>query len=241
MKTVFVSDLHLHGDRPQAIEAFVRLLGDLPGHASALYILGDLFEFWIGDDAPLPAYGDALEALRRADAEGLPVHFMHGNRDFLVGTQFARDTGCRIMTDPTVVDIAGEPVLLMHGDTLCSDDTDYQEFRRLVRDPRWQRTFLGEPLEKRLEIAKVYRGESMKRTREKPMEIMDVAQQAVVDAVKRHRVRYLVHGHTHRPGVHDLVVDGRAVRRIVLGDWHEHGSVLEWDDNGFELKTIPLT
>lgn len=241
MNAAFISDLHLHGDRPEAIEAFKAFLGELPGRASALYILGDLFEFWIGDDVPLPAYLDALEALRRAGESGLPLYFMHGNRDFLIGDGFEQATGCRILADPAVVDLGGEPVLLMHGDTLCTDDTEYQQFRRQVRDPQWQRVFLSQPLERRLEIARAYRNESVKRTGEKAMEIMDVAQRAVEDAMTRHRVRYLIHGHTHRPAVHDLVVRDRPAQRIVLGDWYDQGSVLEWNDGGFELKTLPLT
>jgi len=241
MSTVFISDLHLHGDRPEAIGAFRAFLQELPERASALYILGDLFEFWIGDDAPLPAYLDVIQALRDAAATGLPVHFMHGNRDFLLGERFAQTTGCTLLPDPTVIDLNGEPILLMHGDTLCTDDTEYQQFRRQVRDPQWQQVFLGQPLERRLEIAQAYRGESMKRTSEKSMEIMDVTQSAVEEAVARHGVRYLIHGHTHRPGVHDFTVGERQVKRIVLGDWHEQGSALEWTDSGFELKTLPLT
>ncbi len=241
MNVVFISDLHLHGDRPEAIEAFKGFLRDLPERASALYILGDLFEFWIGDDAPLPAYLDVLEALRRAGAAGLPMYFMHGNRDFLIGARFEQATGCRILPDPTVIEIGDEPVLLMHGDTLCTGDTDYQQFRRQVRDPQWQQVFLGQPLEKRIEIAKFYRGESIKRTSEKAMEIMDVAQPAVEEAMAGHQVRYLVHGHTHRPAIHDFNLQGRPAQRIVLGDWYDQGSMLEWTDSGFELKTLALT
>ena len=241
MTAVFISDLHLHGDRPEAIEAFKGFLRDLPERASVLYILGDLFEFWIGDDAPLPAYVDVLEALRRACAAGLPVYFMHGNRDFLIGARFEQATGCRILPDPTVIEIGDEPVLLMHGDTLCTDDTDYQQFRRQVRDPQWQQVFLGQPLEKRIEIARFYRGESLKRTSEKSMEIMDVAQPAVEEAMAGHQVRYLVHGHTHRPAIHDFNLQGRPAQRIVLGDWYDQGSMLEWTDSGLELKTLALT
>lgn len=242
MKAAFISDLHLHDDRPQATRAFFGFLDGASRRAEALYILGDLFEFWIGDDAPLPSYADVITALRGASDRGLSLYFMHGNRDFLIGERFAETTGCRILNDPTTIELHNhEPVLLMHGDTLCTDDVEYQEYRRLVRDPRWQREFLALTPEKRLETARHYRGESMKRTAGKSAAIMDVSQQAVVEAMTRHRVSYLIHGHTHRPGIHDFSIDGNTARRIVLGDWYEQGSVLEWGEGGFELKTLALT
>jgi UDP-2,3-diacylglucosamine hydrolase len=240
MKTLFISDLHLHQQRPEGIAAFTRFMDGLPGHAAALYILGDLFEFWIGDDTPLPGYVTVMEAMRRAADRGLPVYFMHGNRDFLIGEDFAAATGCSLLTDPATVEVAQTPVLLMHGDTLCTDDTEYQAFRRQVRDPQWQQKFLAMPPQKRVEMALAYRSESMKRSGEKSTEIMDVAPAAVTAAMEDAGVSYLIHGHTHRPGIHRLDVEGRQAQRIVLGDWYEQGSVLEWTDQGFELKTLPL-
>jgi len=241
VKALFISDLHLHDERPAGIAAFTRFVDGLAGQADALYILGDLFEFWIGDDTPLPGYITVMETMRRATDRGLPVFFMHGNRDFLIGAQFAIATGCRILPDPTVIELDHHPVLLMHGDTLCTDDTEYQQFRRQVRDPNWQGMFLAQPAEKRLEIAHAYRSESMKRTGEKAMEIMDVSQRAVEEALLEHHVDCLIHGHTHRPGVHRFTLAGQAVRRIVLGDWYQQGSVLEWDGTDFELTPLPLT
>ncbi len=241
MKTAFISDLHLHDERPAGIAAFTRFVDALAGRAAGLYILGDLFEFWIGDDAPLPGYVSVMETLRRATDRGLAVFFMHGNRDFLIGERFATATGCRLLADPTVIDLDHQPVLLMHGDTLCADDTEYQQFRRRVRDPEWQTTFLSQPAERRLEIAHEYRGESVKRTGEKSALIMDVSQWAVEEAMMTHHVDCLIHGHTHRPGVHRFTLGGRAVRRIVLGDWYEQGSVLEWNGSDFEQTPLPLT
>lgn len=240
MKTLFISDLHLHEQRPAGIDAFTRFMEGLPGQADALYILGDLFEFWIGDDAPLPGYATVMESMRRAADRGLPMYFMHGNRDFLIGAGFAAATGCSLLTDPTIVELGQTPVLLMHGDTLCTDDTEYQAFRRQVRDPQWQQTFLALPPQQRIEMALAYRSESMKRSGEKSMEIMDVAPTAVTAALEDAGVSHLIHGHTHRPGVHDFEAGDRPARRIVLGDWYEQGSVLEWTDRGFELVTLPL-
>ena len=241
MKTLFISDLHLHDERPAGIAAFTRFAEGLPGRAAALYILGDLFEFWIGDDAPLPGYVTVMETLRRITDRGLPVYFMHGNRDFLIGEGFAAATGCGLLQDPTVIGLDHQPVLLMHGDTLCTDDEEYQQFRRQVHDPMWQATFLDQAAEKRLETALAYRAESRKRIGDKPMEIMDVSQRSVEEVMTAHHVTCLIHGHTHRPGVQCFDLGGRAARRIVLGDWYDQGSVLEWSDQTFELKTLPLS
>jgi UDP-2,3-diacylglucosamine hydrolase len=241
MSTFFISDLHLHEQRPAGISAFSRFMEGLTGRAAALYILGDLFEFWIGDDAPLPGYEAVIATLRRATDRGLPVYFMHGNRDFLIGAQFASATGCRLLPDPIVIDLDHRTVLLMHGDTLCTDDTDYQQFRSQVRNPHWQAEFLALPAAARLEIARRYRAESMKRTGEKAMEIMDVSQRSVDAAMASHHVACLIHGHTHRPGIHRFTQNGQTVQRIVLGDWYEQGSVLEWTGTDFELSGLPLT
>lgn len=240
MKTLFISDLHLDEDRPQITQAFIRFLNSLAPNDTTLYILGDLFEFWIGDDAPLPAYRMVMEAFAAATGNGLPVYFMHGNRDFLIGQEFAAASGCSIIPDPTVIELHGETALLMHGDTLCTDDIEYQQFRHRVRDPQWQQAVLSRPADERLEMARSYREQSIKGMQHKDMAIMDVSAAAVDEALRRHGTRYLIHGHTHRPDIHDLTVDDRQVQRIVLGDWYEQGSVLEFNDQGFELKTLDL-
>ena len=228
MPTFFISDLHLDDARPQITDLFVRFLGHEARGADALYILGDLFESWIGDDE------DTLLAMRVADAlrglhdVGVPIYFMHGNRDFLLGASYAERSGMRLLADPTIIDLHGERTLLMHGDTLCTDDSEYQKFRTLVRNPTWQTQFLAKPLAERRAFAAQARGESRKRTAMKAAEIMDVNQNAVESAMRTHAVRRLIHGHTHRPATHRFDLDGQAAERIVLGDWYEQSSVLTW-------------
>jgi len=235
---LFISDLHLHADRPAGIELFLRFMRTEASSASALYILGDLFEAWIGDDDSDPAHAPIIEALAELSVRDVPVYFMHGNRDFLIGREFAAASGCRLLHEWHVAEIEGQRVLLTHGDLLCTDDTPYQELRRLVRDPAWQRDFLARPLDERRAIADSLRERSRTETAAKPAEIMDVNDVAVDAAMRTHDVRLLLHGHTHRPRVHDLTVDGRAAQRIVLGAWYEHGSVVRWDERGFELATL---
>jgi len=163
---------------------------------------------------------------------------MHGNRDFLLGEQFARQSGCHLLPDPTVIELNGERTLLMHGDTLCTDDLEYQQFRSDVRNPEAQRQFLALPLAKRIEVATLYRTESRKRSRNKTEEIMDVNQQAVIDAMHDHDVQQMIHGHTHRPATHQFSVNGHEHRRIVLGDWYQQGSLLSCDANGCQLEVL---
>jgi len=228
MPTLFISDLHLDDTRPQITDLFARFLAREARGADALYILGDLFESWIGDDedATLATrVADALRGLRDGD---VPIYFMHGNRDFLLGANYAERTGMTLLADPTIIDLHGERTLLMHGDTLCTDDLDYQKFRTLVRNPAWQTQFLAKPLAERRVFAAQARGESRKQTAMKPAEIMDVNQNAVASAMRTHDVRRLIHGHTHRPATHRFDLDGQAAERIVLGDWYEQSSVLTW-------------
>jgi UDP-2,3-diacylglucosamine hydrolase len=228
MSTLFISDLHLDDSRPRIVELFTRFLADEAGKAQALYILGDLFESWIGDDddAPLPAR--VASALSKLKEGGVPVYFMHGNRDFLLGQNYAAKAGMTVLPDPSVITLDAEQVLLMHGDTLCTDDVEYQKFRTLVRDPRWQHTFLGKSLGERREFAEQARGESRKHTSSARPEIMDVNAAAVEAAMRKHSVRRLIHGHTHRPATHELMLDGQSAERIVLGDWYEQSSVVTW-------------
>ncbi|WP_202843007.1 UDP-2,3-diacylglucosamine diphosphatase [Luteimonas saliphila] len=243
MTTLFVSDLHLDPARPEITRLFGDFLQGEARGADALYILGDLFEAWVGDDDPSPAGVFVAERLRALADAGVPVFFQHGNRDFLVGQAYARRAGMRILPDPAVVVVGGEPVLLSHGDLLCTDDAAYQAFRAQTRDPAWQQQFLAQSLEARIAFASQARAASMARQgdlkRDGTMEtITDVAAATVEDLFLRYGVAIAIHGHTHRPGIHALSVAGRACRRIVLGDWYRQGSVLRADETGFHLATL---
>jgi len=239
LTTLFISDLHLSGERPAIIRLFLEFLRAEAARAAALYILGDLFEYWLGDEAAEePGVRPLIEGLTALTGSGVPVHVMHGNRDFLLGERFARTTGCRLLAEPAVIELGGEPTLLLHGDTLCTDDTDYQKFRALVREPGWVRQFLSKTVPERLKVVQELRALSQHAMSAKSMEIMDVNQQAVENAMRAAGVRHLIHGHTHRPGTHDFTLDGEHARRIVLGDWYEQGSVLECGANSCLLRTL---
>jgi len=228
MTTLFISDLHLDETRPQIVELFTRFLTREARGADALYILGDLFESWIGDDDDGALPERVAQALRTLRDSGVPIYFMHGNRDFLLDADYAERAGLTLLADPNVVDLHGERTLLMHGDTLCTDDTAYQEFRAVVRNPDWQKQFRARSLSERHAFAAQARAESVKHTAGAKPEIMDVNQGAVVAAMRKHAVRMLIHGHTHRPATHRFNLDGQAAERIVLGDWYEQSSVLTW-------------
>jgi len=236
---LFISDLHLSPERPAISALFLDFLRGRARQATALYILGDLFEYWIGDDlAGNPEVAPLLAALRELTASGVPVYVMHGNRDFLLGAGFEQATGCRLLPDPSVIDLYGERVLLMHGDTLCTDDVEYQKFRAMVRDPRWVRQFLDKSVPERLAMVREVREVSKTATATKKPEIMDVNPAAVQAAFRQHGVRHLIHGHTHRPGEHRLSLDGAEVQRTVLGDWYEQGSVLTCTADRCTLETL---
>jgi UDP-2,3-diacylglucosamine hydrolase len=178
--------------------------------------------------------------LHELNAQGTALYFMHGNRDFLIGADFAARSGCTLLADPTLIDLYGTPTLLMHGDTLCTDDTDYQKFRRMVRDPHWQRDFLARPLAVRREIARAARAESAAHTAGTAYEIMDANNAAVMHALRTHQVTQIIHGHTHRPAVHNLELDGAPACRIVLGDWYQQGSVLRCNAESCRLESLPV-
>ena len=241
--SLFVSDLHLDASRPRATALFLDFLRGEARQAQALYILGDLFEAWIGDDAD-DALADAVRAaLRELTGAGVPVWVMRGNRDFLLGPDFARDTGARLLADPAVVLLDGEPTLLMHGDQLCTDDEAYQAFRRQVRDPAWSEAFLDQSLAARRAFADKARAasgehQSTLKAQGALEAITDANADTVAATMARYGVRRLIHGHTHRPAVHALEVAGRPARRIVLGDWYEQGSVLRVDADGVELAAL---
>ena len=235
--TLFISDLHLSADRPALTALFLVFLRERAPRAETLYILGDLFEVWLGDDAVHPAYHPVLSALRELAARR-PVYVMHGNRDFLLGNAFAQASGCRLLADPSVIDLNGERTLLMHGDVLCTDDVEYQQFRAHVRNPETQQQFLAMTIEQRIAMARQFRDASRERSRYKTEEIMDVNQEAVAAVMRAHDVRQFIHGHTHRPAIHRFTLDGREARRIVLGDWYEQGSVLVCDEAGCRLEVL---
>ena len=239
MTRLFVSDLHLEAGAPEAVEQFLKFMRTQAAEAEALYILGDLFEVWVGDDDPDPAKGRVCEALRTLTSSGVGCFVLHGNRDFLIGREFCRRTGARLLADPVVVDLYGERVLLTHGDALCTDDHSYQELRSTVRTPEWQRRFLGLPLSDRELIANQARAGSKEHTAKTVPNIMDVNEDAVSTAYRATRVRRIIHGHTHRPGVHDTSIEGESAQRMVLGAWYEQGSYIRYDKGRYELCTLP--
>jgi len=225
---LFISDLHLSEERAAANERFIAFLEEQARGASALYILGDFFEYWIGDDdleAPFNAVVAGL--LRGLARHGVPVFLMHGNRDFLLGEGFCRATGAVLLPDPSVVEVGGEQTLLAHGDTLCTDDHEYQAWRQVARSGEWQREFLARPRAERRSMILGLREKSKAVIQAKPAEIMDVNDGAVVQALRSHGVRRLVHGHTHRGGRHEHDVDGLRCERWVLPDWYGPGGYLE--------------
>ena len=238
MATLFISDLHLEADRPEIGEQFLAFLAGPAREADALYILGDLFEAWVGDDDPSPYYAGMKEAIRELSSSGVPVYFMHGNRDFMIGERFAAETGVTLLPDPHPVELYGEKVLLSHGDYLCTDDVEYQKVRAMTRNPEWQAMMMSKSLEERLAFARQAREQSQARSASMTEEIADVNEDAVEAAIREHGVEILLHGHTHRPAVHPFHVDERPVHRIVLGDWYEQGSMVEWDEDGPRLEEL---
>jgi UDP-2,3-diacylglucosamine hydrolase len=225
---LFISDLHLCDSRPHITQAFIAFLANTAANAQALYILGDLFEYWAGDDAiKTDALQPSIHALRSL-ALNAPIYLMHGNRDFLIGENFARVTGINMLPDPSLITLFGKPVLLSHGDALCTDDVAYQQFRKEVRHTSWQAQFLSEPLSKRIAYIEELRAKSEQEKSTKSMQIMDVNTSAVDTLLREFDYPPLfIHGHTHRPNKHTHKLDGHECERWVLGDWYEQGSYLE--------------
>ncbi len=239
-RLLFISDLHLQVARPDLTAALLDFLGKAEGQCSALYILGDLFEVWLGDDVPDPLAAQVAAGLSALAKSGTAVYLMHGNRDFLLGEGFARSAGATLLADPTVIDTAVGPVLLTHGDHLCTDDVDYQQFRTMVRNPEWQSAFLAKSIAERIEFAKQARAQSKEATATKEMAIMDVNSRAVEEFLLAEKQTQLLHGHTHRPGRHPLDVAGKTGWRLVLGDWDKTGWFAEITEAGATLQQFAI-
>ena len=237
---LLISDLHLEQQRPDITRAFVHFLQTRARQADALYILGDFFEVWIGDDAMDAFQLEIAQALRALSDSGTRLYLMHGNRDFMLGQGFCQLAGCTLLSDPCCVNFNGEPVLLMHGDSLCTSDAAYMRMRKLLRNPisLWLLRHL--PLAKRQQLARKLRKESQLQTRQKAASITDVTQSEVVRMMTKYNVRTLVHGHTHRPASHSLEVNGQSAQRIVLGDWDQQGWALQVDENGYQQSAFTL-
>ena len=239
MSRLFVSDLHLDAEAPEAIEQFLAFLRTHAANAEALYILGDLFEVWVGDDDTEADKKAVCAGLRTLTSAGVACFVLHGNRDFLLGRSFCDNTGCRLLPDPVIAEFDGERVLLTHGDALCTDDHSYQELRSIVRTAPWQRRFLALPLADRELLANQARAGSRQHTARTIPRIMDVNSEAVATAYRVTGVRRIIHGHTHRPGIHDTMVEGARAQRIVLGAWYEQGSYLAYENEHYELRELP--
>lgn len=237
--SLFISDLHLSAEHPRSTQLFLQFARHTAPQAEALYILGDLFDSWAGDDDMDDLFHrPIIGALRSLADGGTHVCLMHGNRDFLMDQALCRACGATLLSDPTLVDLYGSPTLLSHGDQLCTDDTAYQAFRKQVRTAEWQRQFLAQPLPARKAAISQYRAQSREATRVKPSDIMDVNSDAVAAFLREHQYPNLIHGHTHRMGHHVLHVDGHTCQRWVLGDWDTQANALRCDTNGMKWETI---
>lgn len=234
--TLFISDLHLTAEDPSAVERFFRFIAEIAPQAQALYILGDLFEAWVGDDdLDSPLHAAVASALSALSSAGVDIFLMHGNRDFLLGDGFCRASGARLLPEPSVVDLYGTPTLLLHGDSLCTDDVQYQQFRTQTRNPAWQQAMLARPLAERRQIARQIREQSESAKDGKSLSIMDVNADAVTEALRDNGCQRLIHGHTHRPARHFHQVNGKDCERWVLPDWYTTGGYLRCEPQGCEL------
>ncbi|NDL65059.1 UDP-2,3-diacylglucosamine diphosphatase [Acerihabitans arboris] len=239
MATLFVADIHLSVQEPAITAGFLHFLRRQAAHADALYILGDLFEAWIGDDDPAPLHDEIAAALNALAQRGVPCFFIHGNRDFLLGKDFARACGMTLLPEERLLTLYDRPILILHGDTLCTDDLAYQRYRRRVNQRWLQRLFLALPLKWRLRIAGRMRADSQRANGAKSQTIMDVSPQAVVATLERYQAQWMIHGHTHRPAIHTLDIRGGSAHRAVLGAWHHQGSMVRVTRDSVELIEFP--
>ncbi len=238
MTILFISDLHLSPSHPEITDCFFKFLKEEASRASALYILGDLFETWIGDDDATPLHNEVAQHLTKLKQQGVAIYFIHGNRDFLIGKKYAQQAGITLLDETEIIDLFGVPTLIMHGDTLCIQDIQYLAFRKKVHSPFLQWLFRQLPLFIRKKIATTLRQNSKTKNQNKSVEIMDVDQNEVVRIMNHFQVKQLIHGHTHRPNIHSLILNNNeTAKRIVLGDWYEQGSFLVCKPTSCELKT----
>ncbi|WP_338803629.1 UDP-2,3-diacylglucosamine diphosphatase [Xenorhabdus griffiniae] len=235
MSTLFIADLHLSEQEPAITAGFLRFLREDAIHAESLYILGDFFDYWIGDDDPNPLHTKIAQALNELKQQGIPCYFMHGNRDFLLGSRFSRESGLILLPQEEVLELHGKRILILHGDTLCTDDINYQQYRKRVHTPWIQRLFLFLPLFIRLKIAAKMRAGSQYTNSQKSASIMDVNQEAVIEHFNKYQTDWIIHGHTHRPAIHDIQIGDKTVHRGVLGAWHEQGSMFKVTETAIEL------
>jgi UDP-2,3-diacylglucosamine hydrolase len=240
MSLLFISDLHLDPTRPAITQAFYHFLETTGKNTEALYILGDFFEAWLGDDDDTPLYQEVIQRLKAYTDQGTPVYLMHGNRDFLIGNTFAQQSGCTLLEDPTVLDYAGQRYLLMHGDSLCTKDSDYMQFRAMVRTPQWQQNVLSTSLEERRHYAEKLRQASQSMTSLKADDIVDVTPEEVIRIMSFYDVTKLIHGHTHRPNTHNLMINHQPAQRIVLGDWSDRAWYINIDNHGTTLHSLTI-
>jgi UDP-2,3-diacylglucosamine hydrolase len=240
MCLLFVSDLHLHTGAPAVVQAFYRFLSTRAVHAQALYILGDFFDAWIGDDDDAPLGLEVAAKLRQLADTGVAIYLMPGNRDFLLGDDFAQRAGCTLLPDPSVIELQGQPAVLLHGDSLCTRDQPYMALRAQVRSPQWQAQVLAQPLPARRAMAAQLRAKSKTMNSSKPEDIMDVTPEAVVQVLEANAAQLMIHGHTHRPQRHPLTANGKAAERIVLGDWHDNAWCLVATDTALTLEHWPI-
>ncbi len=237
MPTYFISDLHLEVQRPDSLRAFDCFINEIHS-ADALYILGDFVEYWLGDDDDEHQLEPVFEKLAELKSAGVPIYFMHGNRDFLIGEEFLAKHGVKLVSDPYLVNLYNKSILLTHGDLLCTDDADYQNFRLMVRSPDWQDQFLGKTIEERRTIVTGLRKSSQKAMQNKSEYIMDVSQNTVDKFMQKYSVQLLIHGHTHRPGIHRFTRNSNQCERIVLGDWYKSASILELTKDDYRLVDL---
>nr|VFK55492.1 MAG: UDP-2,3-diacylglucosamine hydrolase [Candidatus Kentron sp. TUN]VFK61621.1 MAG: UDP-2,3-diacylglucosamine hydrolase [Candidatus Kentron sp. TUN] len=240
MTTFLLSDVHLSESRQKIVDTFLSFLNHGLCNTDTLYILGDLFDLWLGDNDTRPPHVSIVDALRRATESGVSINILHGNHDFLLGKTFQKRTGCRLLPDPSVIDLHGKQVLITHGDILCTDDIAYQKYRNRVHNPLYQRTFLTLPMKQRIMCAAFIQNKSKKAVQNKSAYIMDVNKNAVERMMLTHDVEYMVHGHIHRPAIHKVSLHNKTSTRIVLGDWYEKDSntVLVWEKDTFRLITV---